>query len=223
MHLVDLVTDTPPVPPADPGPDGTGRDLHRPQDHGRAGTPPAPTRRQRLALPVGLGAATVCGCVAVAAFDPGDDGVPLCWSRAVFGVDCPFCGGLRATNALLRGQFGAALDHNVVLAVALPVAVLMWVWWMARQWRDTAEPARRVPPWITALAAVLLVAFGVVRNFAGPAWIRWLYSDTLGRRERPASVRGGRAAGAAPRGSARRDARRRARRSRSGPARRRPP
>lgn len=182
MHLVDLVTHPPPGPPAEQDRDGAGQDGPRRevpdvQGPGRAGAPVAPTRLRRLALPVGLGAVAVCGCVAVAAFDPGDDGVPLCWSRAVFGVDCPFCGGLRATNALLRGRPGAALDHNVLLAVALPVAALMWLWWMARQWRGTAEPARRVPLWITALAAVLLVAFGIVRNLTGPAWARWLGSD----------------------------------------------
>ena len=175
MHPVDTVTHPPTVPPAEPGPHGTGPG---PQADEPAGEPVAPSRGRRVALPVGLGAVAVCGCVAVAAFDPGDDGVPLCWSRAVFGVDCPFCGGLRATNALLRGQPGAALDHNVVLAVALPVAVLMWVWWTARQWRGTAEPARRVPLWITAPAGVLLVAFGIVRNLTGPAWARWLHSDT---------------------------------------------
>lgn len=140
--------------------------------------PPADSLGRRLALPLGLGATAVCGCVAVAAFDPGDDGVPLCWSRSVFGVDCPFCGGLRATNALVRGHLGAAVDHNLVLAVALPVAALMWLWWMTRQWRGDQAPPTRVPTWISVTAVVLLVGFGFVRNLAGPAWTRWLHSDT---------------------------------------------
>lgn len=111
--------------------------------------------------------------------DPGDNGVPLCWSRSVFGVDCPFCGGLRATNALLRGHFGAALDHNVILAVVLPVTVLMWVWWLSRQWRGTATEAVKVPRWISASAVILLVAFGIARNLRGSTWTRWLNSDTF--------------------------------------------
>jgi hypothetical protein len=73
---------------------------------------------------------------------------------------------------------GAALDHNVVLAVALPVTTLMWLWWMTRQWRGDQPPPARVPPWISVTAVVLLVAFGIVRNFTGPAWTRWLHSDT---------------------------------------------
>jgi len=138
---------------------------------------PTPSRRQRLALPLALGATAACGCVAVALVNPGDKGVPVCWSQAVFGVDCPFCGGLRCTNALLRGNVGQALDHNVVLAVALPVTVLLWVWWVSRQWRGITEPAVRVPKWLGVTAAVLLVAFAVVRNLGAPAWARWLHSD----------------------------------------------
>ncbi|MCP4437001.1 MAG: DUF2752 domain-containing protein [Actinomycetia bacterium] len=132
-----------------------------------------------MALPLGLGAVTVCGCIAVAAADPGDSGTPLCWSRAVFGVDCPFCGGLRATNALLRGNIGDALDHNVVLAVALPVTVLMWLWWMGRRLRGGDSEPKRIPLWISVTAAVLVVAFGIVRNFTGTTWARWLHSDSF--------------------------------------------
>lgn len=131
-----------------------------------------------MALPLALGATAACGCLAVAAMDPGDDGAPLCWSRTAFGVDCPFCGGLRATNALLRGNPVAALDHNVLLAIALPVTVLLWVWWMTREWRGVEAPPPRVPIWITWVAVVLLVVFGVARNLTGPALTRWMHSDT---------------------------------------------
>ncbi len=126
--------------------------------------------------PLAMGTLALGGCVAVAIADPRDDGTPLCWSRSVFGVDCPFCGGLRATNSLLRGDLASALDHNVVLGLALPVAALMWLWWLVRQWRGD-EATRRLPNWLVVTSAVLLVAFGVLRNFGGPAWIRWLHSD----------------------------------------------
>lgn len=146
---------------------------------GRAGdtTSGEPTRAQRIALPATLGAVAVLGCAAVALADPGDKGVPLCWSRSVFGVDCPFCGGLRCTNSLLRGHLGAALDHNVVLAAALPVAALTWVWWMVARWRGDEFPATRIPNWVFITGAILLVAFGVVRNLSGSALSRWLHSD----------------------------------------------
>ncbi|MEZ5239275.1 MAG: DUF2752 domain-containing protein [Microthrixaceae bacterium] len=135
-------------------------------------------RGQRIAAPLALGAIALAGCVAVAAADPGDDGVPLCWSRTVFGVDCPFCGGLRATNSLVRLDPGAAADHNIVLTVLMPVAVLMWVLWLVRRWRGEPE-VPRTPNWLVVTAGVLVVAFGVVRNFGGPAWIRWLHSDSF--------------------------------------------
>jgi hypothetical protein len=148
---------------------------------GGAGPSPAQplerSRRQRLVLPLALGATAVCGCAAIALADPGDDGVPLCWSRSVFGVDCPFCGGLRCTNALLRGHVGQALDHNVVLAVALPVAAMMWVWWVLRSWRNEPAPVSKVPDWLAVSAALLLLVFGVVRNLSGTALARWLHSD----------------------------------------------
>ncbi|MCZ7628570.1 MAG: DUF2752 domain-containing protein [Microthrixaceae bacterium] len=139
--------------------------------------PAGPSRAARLAAPLAVGAVTLGGCIAVAAANPGDSGTPLCFSRSVFGVDCPFCGGLRATNSLIRGDLVAALDHNAILAVAMPLAVLMWVWWLVRQWRGDGPP-RRLPTWIMAATGILVIAFGVVRNLGGPAWIRWIHSDT---------------------------------------------
>lgn len=130
-----------------------------------------------MAAPLTVGALALGGCIAVAATNPGDHGTPLCWSRSVFGVDCPFCGGLRATNSLVRFDLVGALDHNVVLAVALPVAALMWIWWLVREWRGI-DPPPRAPTWLVATAGILVIAFGVVRNFGGPTWIRWMHSDT---------------------------------------------
>lgn len=135
------------------------------------------SRARRLAAPLALGAVALGGCIAVAATNPGDTGTPLCFSRSVFGVDCPFCGGLRATNSLIHGNVVAALDHNAVLAVALPLATVMWVWWLVREWRGD-DPPRSPPTWIVAVAGILVVAFGVVRNLGGPEWIRWIHSDT---------------------------------------------
>ncbi|MFV0316037.1 MAG: DUF2752 domain-containing protein [Microthrixaceae bacterium] len=143
-------------------------------DGGQAGAYVPP--RRSFAAPITVGALATAGCVAVFAANPGDGGVPLCWSRSVFGVDCPFCGGLRATNSLLRLDLGAALDHNVVLAIGLPIAALLWCWSIVGRWRG-AEPLASPPTWLMVTAGVLLVAFGVLRNFGGPAWIRWMHSD----------------------------------------------
>jgi hypothetical protein len=162
-------------PLVDPPP-STGEPAGAPA--GTAAPGPGASGWRRLATPLGIGAVAACGCLAVAAADPGDDGVPLCWSRTLFGVDCPLCGGLRTANSLLRADASAALDHNVLLAVALPLVTLLWAWWFVRSWRGEDAPVRRPPAWILWSLGALVVAFGVVRNLTGPAWARWLHSDT---------------------------------------------
>ena len=73
---------------------------------------------------------------------------------------------------------GEALDHNVILAAALPAVTLMWVWWLVRSWRgDDPPPIRRVPNWLVVTSALLLLVFAVVRNLSGTPISRWLYSD----------------------------------------------
>ena len=104
------------------------------------------------------------------AVDPNQPGhYPLCPTRLLFGIDCPGCGGLRGTHALLHGDVAGAMDHNAALAVMLPGALILWGLW-ARRARigRTAPVSRTAMRWRTAagIAAVIaLLAFGVVRNF----------------------------------------------------------
>lgn len=140
-----------------------------------------PTRRRWVA-PLVVGAAGACACAAVAVWNPGDGGTPVCWSQGVLGVDCPFCGGLRAANSLLRGDLAAALDHNVLLAVAMPLLALAWLVWLVRSLQDRPFPdrLRRIlhpPTPVLVGLGVLLLGFAVVRNLdGGPAWVTWLHS-----------------------------------------------
>lgn len=164
-----------------------------PVSHQATATPPAGTDdpgSDRSSGPGWVGpavavGAVACGCVLTAAWNPGDDGVALCASQSVFGVDCPFCGGMRCVNALTRGDWLAAADHNVLLAVALPlvaVGLLVWLW---RSWRGRTTPV----PWpssarasiaLGAVVVVVLAAFTVARNVGGPAWVDWLASTSSG-------------------------------------------
>jgi hypothetical protein len=126
-----------------------------------------PTRRRLVTEPVAwvVGGAATAGLLL--ARDPNQVGsYGFCPLRAVTGLDCPLCGGLRGTYALMHGDLATALDHNVLLpfllvaAVALGVAV--WV-------RGVRAPSAAVWWLLGAVAAV----FFVVRNLP---WFPYLAS-----------------------------------------------
>jgi hypothetical protein len=125
---------------------------------------------RRLVGPLGVAALAVGACAYLAVVDPNQPGhYPVCPSRAIFGVDCPGCGGMRAMNCLLHGDVGAALDHNALILVFIAVAVGLWGLWLVRAVRGThpAVSARqfRARTVVLISALVALLAFGVVRNF----------------------------------------------------------
>lgn len=135
------------------------------------------TTWDRVRSPLLVGAGLTGACIAVAAWNPGDGGTPLCASQALFRVDCPLCGGLRCTGSLLRGDWLAAADHNVLLAVALPLAAVAWAVWLVASWRDRPLPRLDVGRswWIAGLAA--LAVFTLVRNSDANALFIWLGSS----------------------------------------------
>jgi Protein of unknown function (DUF2752) len=167
-----------PAPP-EPLPAAAGRTGAEPDADG---TRPAPTgtAAPRWRTPLLAGVAAACGCVAIAVVDPTDSGVPICWSQAVFGVDCPLCGGLRATNSLMRGDLLAAADHNVFVAVGLPLVAVVWIAWVAAQLLGRPFRLPRVPRPVIAVLAVAVVTFTVARNYTSPGWIDWLGSSSYG-------------------------------------------
>lgn len=125
--------------------------------------------RSGLGVGAAVGGVVALGTIAIAAVNPGDSGAPICLSQTLFGIDCPLCGGLRAVNALARGDWLAAADHNVVLAVVLPLAVAAWLWWMVSAWRGRRVATRAPSASVVVGVVVLLVAFTVLRNIdAGP-------------------------------------------------------
>lgn len=127
--------------------------------------------RSRRMLPVvatGLGA--LMGSIYLRAVDPNMPGhYPGCPSQFLLGVDCPGCGGMRGTYDLLHGDVAGMLEHNVLLAVALPASVLALIVWGYRAWTgrrpplDIAKQTRRSRLWVFVL--ILVLSFGVVRNF----------------------------------------------------------
>ena len=96
---------------------------------------------------------------------------PRCFFRVITGWDCPGCGGLRAAHQLLHGEVRAALALNPLLVLALPFAA----YFAARPWVERwiggklPQPFKGVK-WLW-LALVVVVAFGVVRNFPWRSWL----------------------------------------------------
>lgn len=131
--------------------------------------------RPRWLAPVGVGALAGLATAYVAWQDPNGDGAyPLCPTFSLFGIDCPGCGGLRATHALTQGDLVAAFDHNVVVALFVPIMVVVWALWLARSLgvRTPELPAPTARVW-WGLGAVLL-AFTVVRNLPGGGLFEYL-------------------------------------------------
>jgi hypothetical protein len=121
------------------------------------------TRQQRWGrLGALAGGLFVTGYVAMV--DPQEGGAyPICPSRVLLGIDCPFCGGLRGTHDILHGHIGEALDHNLLLPAYLAVIAVMAGLYLLP---IIGRPARRlnVPRWAIQSAVVVMVAFMVVRN-----------------------------------------------------------
>lgn len=137
---------------------------------------PSPTRstslrRGRSTWRIGawaVGGAAAAGLLL--ARDPNTPGAyGVCPLRALTGLDCPLCGGLRGTHALLQGDVGAALDFNLLLPLFLLVGAVLAV--SAARGRSLTGP--RGSRWLWGGVLVATVLFGVVRNLP---WFPWLSS-----------------------------------------------
>jgi Protein of unknown function (DUF2752) len=118
-----------------------------------------PARRHAALL---LGASTAAATT-LALVDPAARHLPLCPANALLGVDCPACGTLRGVHAILQGDVATALDHNVLLAVAVPVAVVGLALALVPL---LGRPARRVevPRWAGVVAIAVAGVFTLLRN-----------------------------------------------------------
>lgn len=119
--------------------------------------------------PLATAAGTAVGLAYLAAVDPNEPGhYPLCPTQALLSVDCPGCGLMRGTHDLITGDAPRALDHNVLIVVLVPLALVLWFGWARRAWRGftpgVTHRAFRRRTRLMIAGLVLLLAFGVVRN-----------------------------------------------------------
>jgi len=89
----------------------------------------------------------------------------------VTGLDCPGCGSTRSLGALIRLDPVAAFDHNALVPIALVFVVVSWGLWTWSRWSARPTPALVRGPVSIVAIAVVLVAFTVVRNLDGGAWL----------------------------------------------------
>lgn len=121
--------------------------------------PDDPSRRRGVVV-----AATIAGSAGIVAVrDPNISGsYGFCPFQALTGLDCPFCGGLRGTHALLQGDVAAALDYNVLLPFLLAAAVGgLLLWWRGSLLGLTR--AQLTNRWVVASGVGVLLAFWVLR------------------------------------------------------------
>ena len=118
--------------------------------------------RDAIVAPVVVGVLGLASCATLALVDP-TGGPPTCPLKALTGLDCPFCGGLRGTHELLTGHVGAAFDQNLLLPLFLVGAALAWLLWVRVSWSGRGQVW-----WGGRTAAVTvsvgLLAFTMARN-----------------------------------------------------------
>ncbi len=97
------------------------------------------------------------------------------WGRcptALLGFDCPMCGSLRAVNDLTHLDVGAALSSNLLLMVALPAILLLWLRRVVACWHGGDAMAPLVPPvWVWWTLAAVAGVFMLVRNLPAGSWL----------------------------------------------------
>ena len=89
---------------------------------------------------------------------------PRCLFHSLTGLQCPGCGGLRATHCLLHGDVTGAFRFNPLFVLLLPVFLAVGAAKIANllTGEDWIRQLRR-PFWLWMLVAVVLI-FGVGRN-----------------------------------------------------------
>jgi Protein of unknown function (DUF2752) len=124
--------------------------------------PSTTSSRGRLYTALGTGAVLVGGLAYIGIGDPHRPTFlfPACPFKALTGLNCPACGGLRMVHDVLHGDFAAAVVDNVFVLVGLPL-LLAWILLCRRR----AQPWATTPTLVVILVAT--VAWTVVRNLPG--------------------------------------------------------
>lgn len=126
-------------------------------------------RWRRLVGPAAAISAIGLATAYIGIVDPNEAGhYPLCPTKFAFGVDCPGCGGLRATHSLAHGDIAGAVSHNAIFVILVPVILFLLGRWVYRSWTGrTPTPTAASLRWGKRAMITLFIAiavFTVLRN-----------------------------------------------------------
>lgn len=131
-------------------------------------------RRTRMVAPLVILGSLTLSTVYIALVDPNEPGhYPLCPTKALAGLDCPGCGGLRATHDLAHGDILGALGHNALWVIAVPFVLFLLGRNVYFAWTGTRPepPAERTARWSMIALTALVVVFTVLRNLPMGAFL----------------------------------------------------
>jgi hypothetical protein len=135
--------------------------------------PPAPeelARRQGRAIMAGLVLLTLVGlAVVLYLFNPTAHAFyPRCLLYQATGIQCPGCGGLRATHALLHGDIAAAFRFNPLLFVLAPLLLYLAAREVAHYIFKQEWPTPFRKPWTAWALFAVIILYSILRNLPFP-------------------------------------------------------
>ena len=132
------------------------------------GLPASGTRAKLRALapPLAVAAGCTAACMAVWLGDPTTPGgpLPICPTKALLGIDCPGCGGMRMAYSLMHGDIPAALHYNAVSLVVVLLCVWSMVAWAVGRLRGRWVSSWLHWRWTPLTLSVVFIGWFVVRN-----------------------------------------------------------
>jgi len=119
-----------------------------------------------MGAPLIVAASAMLACAAVWVGDPTTPNgpLPVCPTKALLGIDCPGCGGMRMLYSLMHGNLVAAVRYNALGLVAVGLLVWAYVAWTYGRVVGRRITSWQHHRWSAVVALWVVMAWFVVRN-----------------------------------------------------------